>query len=95
MQQDMLGTHIVGCGKSDHPMYPRGRRTQWLQDTEKSELIKLIKVIISDVLFYFCGIVPGSSKGFPKGKLGDLMMQMHDIKINGLEDLIHKIRDEF
>ena len=34
-------------------------------------------------------------KGFPKGKLGDLMMQMHDIKINGLEDLIHKIRDEF
>jgi len=27
-------------------------------------------------------------KGFPEGKLGRLMQEMHVIKINGLEDLI-------
>jgi len=34
-------------------------------------------------------------KGFPKGKLGDMMQQMHDIKINGLEELIYTIKKEF
>jgi uncharacterized protein (DUF3820 family) len=27
-------------------------------------------------------------KGFPEGKLGRMMMEMHEIKINGLEYLI-------
>lgn len=27
-------------------------------------------------------------KGFPEGKLGNLMKEMHEIKINGLESLI-------
>ena len=27
-------------------------------------------------------------KGFPEGKLGRMMLQMHDIKINGLEDMV-------
>ncbi|MEZ4817150.1 MAG: DUF3820 family protein [Flavobacteriaceae bacterium] len=27
-------------------------------------------------------------KGFPKGKLGSLMKEMHEIKINGLEGLL-------
>ena len=31
-------------------------------------------------------------KGFPKGKLGVMMQQMHDIKINGLEELIYTIK---
>lgn len=31
-------------------------------------------------------------KGFPNGKLGNMMQQMHDIKINGLEELIHTVR---
>ena len=31
-------------------------------------------------------------KGFPKGKLGKMMRQMHDIKINGLDNLIHNIK---
>ncbi|WP_296314820.1 DUF3820 family protein [Winogradskyella sp. UBA3174] len=34
-------------------------------------------------------------KGFPKGKLGNMMMQMHDIKINGLEELIYNIKRNF
>ncbi len=31
-------------------------------------------------------------KGFPQGKLGLMMQQMHDIKINGLEELIYNIK---
>lgn len=34
-------------------------------------------------------------KGFPEGKLGRMMSEMHEIKINGLEPLIKKIRSEF
>lgn len=34
-------------------------------------------------------------KGFPEGKLGYMMQQMHEIKINGLEDLIKKIKNNF
>ena len=34
-------------------------------------------------------------KGFPKGKLGDMMKQMHDIKINGLEELIYTIKAQY
>ncbi|GAB4156740.1 MAG: DUF3820 family protein [Winogradskyella sp.] len=34
-------------------------------------------------------------KGFPEGKLGRMMMQMHDIKINGLEELIHRIKRDY
>ena len=34
-------------------------------------------------------------KGFPEGKLGKMMLQMHDIKINGLEELIKNIQRNF
>jgi uncharacterized protein (DUF3820 family) len=34
-------------------------------------------------------------KGFTEGKLGSMMIQMHDIKINGLEELIYKIKRNF
>lgn len=34
-------------------------------------------------------------KGFPEGKLGRMMTQMHDIKINGLEELIYTIKRNF
>tara|TARA_R110002051_G_scaffold75877_1_gene138087 strand:+ start:62355 stop:62582 length:228 start_codon:yes stop_codon:yes gene_type:complete len=34
-------------------------------------------------------------KGFPEGKLGNMMVQMHDIKMNGLEELIYNIRRNF
>ncbi|MFV0529821.1 MAG: DUF3820 family protein [Flavobacteriales bacterium] len=32
------------------------------------------------------------SKGFPKGKLGDLMGTMYEIKLNGLEAILNPIR---
>ena len=31
------------------------------------------------------------NKGFPKGKLGEQMQIMYDIKVNGLEDLIRPL----
>ena len=34
-------------------------------------------------------------KGFPKGKLGEYLNTMLDIKDNGLEPLIRKIQQEF
>lgn len=34
-------------------------------------------------------------KGFPNGKLGDLLRSMLEIKINGLEPLVRKIQKEF
>lgn len=33
--------------------------------------------------------------GFPKGKLGEHMKAIIEIKINGMEGLIRKIREEF
>ena len=34
-------------------------------------------------------------KGFPKGKLGELMEEMRTIKTNGLDALIRKIQQDF
>tara|TARA_Y100000815_G_scaffold206791_1_gene190726 strand:+ start:247 stop:498 length:252 start_codon:yes stop_codon:yes gene_type:complete len=34
-------------------------------------------------------------KGFPPGKLGFMMEQMHEIKINGIEEVVRKIRDNY
>ncbi len=34
-------------------------------------------------------------KGFPKGKLGELMQSMYEIKINGLEPLVRRVQKEF
>ena len=34
-------------------------------------------------------------KGFPEGKLGRMMTQMHEIKLNGLEELIYNIKRNF
>ncbi|MEB8330431.1 DUF3820 family protein [Flavobacteriaceae bacterium KMM 6897] len=34
-------------------------------------------------------------QGFPDGKLGNLLKSMLEIKINGLEGLIRKIRKDF
>lgn len=35
------------------------------------------------------------NQGFPKGKLGEMLQSAMEIKENGLEDLIRKIRREF
>ena len=34
-------------------------------------------------------------KGFPPGKLGNMMQQMDMIKVNGLEDIIKNIQQNF
>ncbi|MEZ4875756.1 MAG: DUF3820 family protein [Flavobacteriaceae bacterium] len=33
-----------------------------------------------------------AQKGFPQGKLGNMMKEMHDIKINGLEPLLKPLK---
>jgi uncharacterized protein len=33
-------------------------------------------------------------KGFPKGKLGDLLQAMYEIKLNGLEDVLAPLRSD-
>ena len=35
------------------------------------------------------------NKGFPKGKLGDMLMQVYELKINGLEYLIRDIKERY
>lgn len=32
------------------------------------------------------------TKGFPKGELGQLLGLLYEIKLNGLEHLVHKLR---
>lgn len=33
-------------------------------------------------------------KGFPKGKLGEQLQFMYEIKLNGLEDMLRKLKAE-
>ena len=33
-----------------------------------------------------------NQKGFPKGKLGELMQSAYEIKLNGLEGMVKKLR---
>lgn len=35
------------------------------------------------------------NKGFPKGKLGDMLNQVYELKVNGLEYLIRDIQKRF
>lgn len=35
------------------------------------------------------------NKGFPKGKLGEQMQLVYELKINGLEDIVRKIKKDF
>jgi uncharacterized protein (DUF3820 family) len=36
-----------------------------------------------------------SQKGFPDGKLGEMLALVYEMKINGLEHLLRKIRSEY
>ena len=40
-------------------------------------------------------IVWYNNKGFPKGKLGDMLKQVYELKLNGLEDLIRNIKMQY
>ena len=35
------------------------------------------------------------NKGFPKGELGQQLQLIYELKLNGLEDLIRNIRNQF
>jgi len=35
------------------------------------------------------------AKGFPKGKLGNMLEQVYELKLNGLEDLIRNIKKQY
>ena len=35
------------------------------------------------------------NKGFPKGKLGDQLKLVYELKLNGLEDIVRKIQKKF
>lgn len=35
------------------------------------------------------------NKGFPKGKLGDMLTQVYELKLNGLEYLIRDIKERY
>ncbi|PKG51891.1 hypothetical protein CXF54_07130 [Olleya sp. 1-3] len=35
------------------------------------------------------------SKGFPKGKLGEMLDTIYTVKLNGLEDLIRNIKKQY
>ena len=35
------------------------------------------------------------NKGFPEGKLGDMLKQVYELKLNGLEDLIRTIQKKY
>jgi uncharacterized protein (DUF3820 family) len=34
-------------------------------------------------------------KGFPDGKLGRLLAEMHEIKVNGLEPIVRKVQRQY
>lgn len=34
-------------------------------------------------------------KGFPKGKLGDQMQQVFELKLNGMEEILRRIRQKY
>jgi len=40
-------------------------------------------------------IVWYNNKGFPKGKLGDMLTQVYELKLNGLEYLIRDIQKRY
>jgi uncharacterized protein len=66
---------------------------------DKNQLIELLEFkmpfgkyqgrVIIDLPEHY--LVWFSQKGFPKGKLGDLLAMTYEIKLNGLEGMVKKI----
>ena len=48
--------------------------------------------VIMDLPEYY--LVWFNQKGFPKGKLGELMNLAYEIRLNGLEPMINKLRSK-
>ncbi|MEH6536519.1 MAG: DUF3820 family protein [Psychroserpens sp.] len=74
-----------------------------LQQPDKNFLIKLAHTkmpfgkyegrYLIDIPEYY--IVWYHNKGFPKGKLGDMLTQVYELKLNGLEYLIRDIQKRY
>lgn len=71
--------------------------------TPQEELIKLAhtKMPFGKYEGYFLIDLPEhyivwfKTKGFPKGKLGEQLQLVYELKLNGLEDLIRNIKKNF
>ncbi|WP_373058999.1 DUF3820 family protein [Zunongwangia sp. H14] len=48
---------------------------------------------ISDIPEYY--LVWYKQKGFPEGKLGQQMQQVYELKLNGMEGILRKIRKHY
>ena len=66
---------------------------QFLIDTANMKMPfgKYKGTYLIDIPEYY--IVWYRNKGFPKGKLGDMMTLVYELKLNGLEDILRKIRN--
>ena len=50
-------------------------------------------VYLIDLPEYY--VVWFNNKGFPQGQLGNQLQMVYELKLNGLEDLIHNIKRQF
>jgi uncharacterized protein (DUF3820 family) len=50
-------------------------------------------VHLIDIPEYY--IIWYKNKGFPKGKLGEQLQLIYELKLNGLEDVIRKIQKDY
>lgn len=70
------------------------------QDQSKQFLIKLANTkmpygkyegrYLIDLPEYY--VVWYKNKGFPKGQLGEMLATVYELKVNGLEELVRKLR---
>lgn len=65
---------------------------QFLIDTANMKMPfgKYKGAYLIDIPEYY--IVWYRNKGFPKGKLGQMMALVYELKLNGLDDILRKIR---
>lgn len=66
---------------------------QFLVDTANMKMPygKYKGTFLIDLPEYY--VVWYQQKGFPKGKLGKMLGLVYELKLNGLEDILRKIRD--
>lgn len=65
---------------------------QFLIDTANMKMPfgKYKGIFLVDIPEYY--MVWYRNKGFPKGKLGDMMALVYELQLNGLEDILRKVR---
>ena len=81
-----VGMYCANCGKWQ----------KWMQQNNpiiEMPFGKYKDRYIIDLPEYY--VVWYHNKGFPKGKLGDLLQTVYELKLNGLEDLIRNIKKQY